>query len=92
MGEKRRLEPSDAAGWALRQRREERGLSARELSLRAGLSESYVGKMETSRIDPSLRCFARVAVALDLTPQEIAAVVRLAARELLSHPAGTVSE
>lgn len=88
MEERRRREPEDAAGWALRQRREERGLSARELSIRAGLSESYVGKLESGQIDPSLRCFARIAMALDLTPQEIAFVVRQA---FLSHPLAKIS-
>lgn len=83
MEERRRRQPEDAAGWALRKRREERGISARELSIRAGLSESYVGKLEAGAIDASLRCFARIAMALDLSPQEVFFIVRQAS---LSHP------
>jgi predicted transcriptional regulator len=60
--------------------RDERRLSARELSLRAGLSESYVGKLEAGKIDPSLRAFGQLAVALGLTCAEIHFLVLEAAR------------
>lgn len=93
MGENRRLAPVDPAAWALRRRREERGLSARELSLRAGLSESYCGKYESGRIDCSLKNFARIAQVLDLSPTEVFFVVQATARgqsELLSHLPDTV--
>jgi transcriptional regulator with XRE-family HTH domain len=91
----RRLAPVDSAAWALRQRREQRGLSARELSLRAGLSESYCGKYESGRIECSLRNFAKIARVLDLTAQEIYFIVVQTGRhdpdpELLSHPLDSV--
>jgi predicted transcriptional regulator len=90
----RRLTPVDTASWALRQRREERGLSAREVSLRAGLSESYCGKFESGRIECSLRNFARIAMVLELTPAEVFFVVQQAAARPdsaeLSHPLGNV--
>jgi len=67
-------------GVAIRQMRAERGLSKRELSLRAGLSESYVGKLESGRIDPSMRAFGKIAVALKLTRAEVHFLVLEAAR------------
>lgn len=93
MGEGRRLAPIDPAAWALRQRREERGLSARELSLRAGLSESYCGKYESGRIDCSLKNFAKIARVLDLSATEVFFIVQATGRgqsELLSHLPDTV--
>lgn len=65
----------------LRMRRETLGLSARKLSLNAGLSDSVVGKIESGEIQPSLRVFARIAVELRLNHHEIAVLVRLAARD-----------
>lgn len=59
------------AGQAIRLLRERAGLSARALSARAGLSPAYVGKVEAGVLDPSLRAFARIAVALGMTQQEI---------------------
>lgn len=55
-------------------------MSARELSLKAGLSESYVGKLEGGRIDPSLRAFGRLAMALGLTRAEVHFLVMEAGR------------
>lgn len=65
---------SDMSQWLsslLRQARESKGLSARALSLEAGLSPSYVGKVEAGEIEPSLRTFAAIAVALELNPYEV---------------------
>lgn len=45
-------------------------LSARALSLNAGLSESYVGKVEAGNCEPSLRAFSKIVVELGLKPQE----------------------
>lgn len=47
------------------------GLSARELSARAGLSPSYVTKLESGEIEPSLRAFAKIAKAASMTQAEI---------------------
>jgi transcriptional regulator with XRE-family HTH domain len=62
---------------ALRACREARGISARALSLQAGLSESMVGKIE-SGAEPGLRTFSQIVYALQLSRQEIAMLVLLA--------------
>lgn len=51
--------------------RTRKGFSARALSLAAGLSPSYVGKLEAGDIEPSVRAFARIAQVLELNRQEI---------------------
>jgi transcriptional regulator with XRE-family HTH domain len=51
--------------------RKKQNISARSLSALAGLSPSYVGKVEAGEIEPSLKAFGRIALALRLTPQEI---------------------
>lgn len=59
------------AAEAIRLLRRRASVSARALSAKAGLSPAYVGKVEAGLIDPSLRAFAHIAVALEMTPQEI---------------------
>lgn len=61
--------------------RSQRGLSARALSLRAGLSASYVGKFEHREIEPSIGVFARIALALEMNSHELYYCIRLAAIE-----------
>lgn len=51
--------------------RERQKISARALSAMAELSPSYVGKVESGEIEPSLKAFARIALALHLSRQEI---------------------
>lgn len=46
-------------------------VSGRALSLAAGLSPSYVGKVENGEIEPSLKAFAKIALALHMTTAEI---------------------
>ena len=58
-------------GEAVREFREARKISRRQLRLQAGLSESYVGKVESGMIEPSLRGFAKIAACLKLKPGEI---------------------
>jgi transcriptional regulator with XRE-family HTH domain len=60
--------------------RERHGLTARALSLQAGLSESYVGKVEKGEIQPSLCAFGRIAFQLGMSQREIFAVVMQEAR------------
>lgn len=67
-------------GAILRACRMARGVSARRLSLDAGLSESVVGKVESGAVEPSLRVFALVSQQLRLSDREIALLVRLASR------------
>lgn len=53
-------------------RRSRLGLSARALSLRAGLSPAYVTKLEGGHIEePSLRAFARLAAETGMTAAEV---------------------
>lgn len=65
-------------GETIRACRIARGYSARGLSLRAGLSESVVGKIEAGAMEPSLRVFASIVCALELSPHEVAVLVAFA--------------
>lgn len=65
-------------GELLQWARTRRHVSARALSLAAGLSDSVAGKVENMRVDPALGTFARLVCALDLTDREIAFLVRVA--------------
>jgi predicted transcriptional regulator len=67
-------------GHILRWVRSQRGLSARALSIQAGLSDSVAGKVETDAVDPSLATFARLVHHLGLNDHEIAFLVRISAR------------
>lgn len=70
--------PEASIGHLLRIKREQRGLSAGALSAAAHLSRSYMAKVESGEIAPSLRAFAQVAHVLQLTSHEILAAVRIA--------------
>lgn len=77
-------------GQAVRAYREVRGLSARALSLAAGLSESYVTKLETGALEePSLRAFARLVRELGMTSAEIVVLVTLEAGRSPRSPTNT---
>lgn len=59
-------------GAALRHLRRRQDRSARAVSLAAGLSPAYACKLETGHVaDPSLRAFARLAVELGMTRDEV---------------------
>lgn len=62
-------------GETIRYFRDERHLSRRQLSLQAGLSESYAGKVENDETVPSLRNFAKLAVALGMNAGEIYTII-----------------
>lgn len=64
-------------GSLLRQVRLQRGLSARALSDLAGLSPSYISKVEGG-LEPSLRAFAQIADVLELNIHEIRLLMYLA--------------
>lgn len=68
-------------GQAIKRLRTPTGLSARALSVKAGQSESYVGKVESGKIEPSVRAFARIARVLGLKPSEVAVLVERTLRE-----------
>ena len=59
----------------IRTLREKHGLSARQLSEAAGLSPAYVGKLEAGGLDPSFRCFSKIARQLGMSAREIHALV-----------------
>lgn len=71
--------------------RERRGLSKRALSQKAGLSASYIGKLEAGFIEPSVHAFAVIILALDLTSYEVLFCVRCALVEARSDAEGTSS-
>lgn len=52
------------------QLRTQKGVSAREMSLSLGQSESYVNKIENKRTLPSLTGFIYICDYFNLTPQE----------------------
>lgn len=55
---------------AIKYLRQRAGMSARSLSIKANLSPAYVFKLENGMVQPSLQCFAKIAVALGMTPTE----------------------
>lgn len=69
------LQPSANVSSLIQHKRLQKGLSARALSQRAGQSDSYVSKLEAGSVEPSLKTFSRLAVALQLTPLEVWAIV-----------------
>lgn len=56
--------------------REQQGLSQRALSQRAGLSPSYVQKIERGDVEPSFRTFSQLATALSMSSLEICVLVK----------------
>ena len=59
------------SAWAIKRLRESKKMSARQLSLKSGLSPSYVAKVESGEIDPSFKAFARIAMVLEMSMLEI---------------------
>lgn len=55
--------------------REEKGISARELSARSGYSSSYVSKLENGQIQPTVAAFGKIAEALKLSAMEVGVAV-----------------
>ena len=54
----------------LTQLRMEKGVSARDMSLSLGQSESYINKIENRRTMPSMAGFFYICEYLDIKPQE----------------------
>lgn len=50
--------------------RMQKGVSARDMSLSLGQSESYINKIENKRTLPSMNGFFYICEYLDITPQE----------------------
>lgn len=60
-------------GDLIKLKREALGLSARDLSIRIGKSSSYVSKLESGTLDPTLNTFARLASELSMNHYEVSA-------------------
>ena len=50
--------------------RSEKGVSARDMSLSAGLSETYINKIENGHALPSMHAFFYICEYLGITPEE----------------------
>lgn len=66
-------------GEMMAERRLAKGLSARGLSLAAGLSAAYVSKLEGGDYLPTVDKFARLADCLGMTDIEIVFLIRMLA-------------
>ncbi len=54
----------------LAQLRMEKGVSARDMSLSLGQSESYINKIENRRTMPSMTCFFYICEYLEIEPYQ----------------------
>ncbi|MFI3141255.1 MAG: helix-turn-helix transcriptional regulator [Clostridia bacterium] len=54
----------------LSQLRSKKGVSARDMSLSLGQSESYINKIESKRAFPSMQVFFYICEYLNISPQE----------------------
>lgn len=63
-------------GSAVRFKRMKKGMSARKLSRLAGLSPSYVNKIEKEEVGPSFAIFCRLADVLEMSDAEILFLVK----------------
>jgi transcriptional regulator with XRE-family HTH domain len=61
-----RSEPQPGLGRAVRQLRRQAGLSQRQLAERAGISASWLSRIESGGHDPTWGDMRRVAAALDV--------------------------
>lgn len=70
--------PFQSPGQALRVLREEAGLTAREVALKAGVSESYLSRVETGSVEASASWLGTVTLAIAQALVESAQRVRAA--------------
>jgi transcriptional regulator with XRE-family HTH domain len=68
-----RTEPQPALGKAIKQRREERGLSQEALGHAAGIHPTWISHIESGRNNPAWGSVKRIAAALGLKVSELAA-------------------
>lgn len=62
---------------AIKYLRTKKGFSGRSLSVAAGLSPTYVGKLEAGVLSPSFEAFCALARVLEMSDAEILFLVRL---------------
>lgn len=61
--------------------RERSGVSARNLSTSSGLSYSYISKMESGSVIPSVEVFSRIIKNLEITDVELVYLVKSISEE-----------
>ena len=64
------MEFTDLIANRLSELRAQKGVSARDMSLSLGQSESYINKIENKRIQPSMLGFSYICEYLNITPSE----------------------
>jgi XRE family transcriptional regulator, regulator of sulfur utilization len=69
----RRHEPQEALGRAIRQLRDARGLTQKELADAADVNATAISHIERGRTNPAWGTVKRIAVALDVRVSEVAA-------------------
>jgi transcriptional regulator with XRE-family HTH domain len=65
------MAPVERMAEKLKALRERRGLSQEELAKRAGISRTYLARLETARQDPRLSTLEKLAKALKVTVAEL---------------------
>jgi transcriptional regulator with XRE-family HTH domain len=69
----RRHEPQEALGRAIRQLRDERGLTQKDLARAADMDVTAISHIERGRSNPAWGTVRRIATALDVPISEVAA-------------------
>lgn len=67
-----RTEPQPALGKAIKQRREDLGMSQEELGQRSEIHMTWISHIESGRNNPAWGSVKRIAAALDLKVSELA--------------------
>ena len=65
------MEPEDAFGAILRERRKLRGLSQEKLALEAGIERNYISLLELGKNSASLKMLFKLAAVLEISPSEL---------------------
>jgi transcriptional regulator with XRE-family HTH domain len=85
------VQARSGVGELVRRTRVHRGVSQRALGEKAGLSSAYIYKLERGHLQPGLRAFATIAVALRMNPIEVWILLRAEALTVTA-PAYGVSD
>jgi transcriptional regulator with XRE-family HTH domain len=75
------LEAAVAFGRVLRQKRTEAGFTQEELGFEADLRRTYISLLELGQQQPTLTTILKLARALDLSAQELIALVEAELRQ-----------
>ena len=65
------MAPIEKLALKLKRIRERRGLSQEQLAAAAGISRTYLARLEAAKHDPTLRMIERLAKALKVKPAEL---------------------